>query len=118
MTFQPSELKKNRSRRLRKKLHLDEFQELGLHLAFTIDREQVDFEEALDRWLDYIERQGWSFGGGGTDAEISGYLCQAANGSLTAQDRDAIASWLTVQPWVTGHRLAPLSDAWYGPWEA
>lgn len=44
-------------------------------------------------------------------------LCQAANGSLTAQDRDAIASWLAVQPWVTGHRLAPLSDAWYGPWE-
>ncbi|WP_421205560.1 50S ribosome-binding protein YggL [Aeromonas sp. 601027] len=38
MTFQPSELNKKRSRRLRKKLHLDEFQELGLHLTFTIDR--------------------------------------------------------------------------------
>ncbi|WP_421208866.1 50S ribosome-binding protein YggL [Aeromonas sp. 602396] len=63
MTFQPSELNKKRSRRLRKKLHLDEFQELGLHLTFTIDRAQVDFEEALDRWLDYIELQGWSFGG-------------------------------------------------------
>ncbi|WP_441254764.1 50S ribosome-binding protein YggL [Aeromonas sp. A600620] len=52
---------------------------------------------------------------GGADAELSGYLCQAANDSLTSQDREAIANWLTVQPWVTGHRLAPLSDAWYGP---
>ncbi|AGM42223.1 50S ribosome-binding protein YggL [Aeromonas hydrophila] len=119
MTFQPSELGKKRSRRLRKKLHLDEFQELGLHLVFTIEPSEVDFEEVLDRWLEYIEPQGWIFGGGGSLSghEISGYLCQSAKGSLTESDRKEVANWLTAQPWVIEHRLAPLSDAWYGSWE-
>ena len=109
---------KNRSRRLRKKLHVGEFQEFGFQLMFSLKPDLVSFEEALDRWLEFIESQGWGFGGGGTPSahEISGYLCQFATGSLTEADREQAACWLASQPWVATHQIEPLSDAWYGPW--
>ena len=111
---------KTRSRRLRKKLHLGEFQEFGFQLTFVLKPELVSFEEALDRWLAFIESQGWGFGGGGalSGREIGGYLCQFAGGTLTESDREQTAQWLTSQSWVASHQIAPLSDAWYGPWEA
>jgi uncharacterized protein YggL (DUF469 family) len=39
---------KNRSRRLRKKLHVGEFQEFGFTIAFIIDLHQTRFDDALD----------------------------------------------------------------------
>ncbi|MEB8285618.1 YggL family protein [Aeromonas veronii] len=110
---------KPRTRRLRKKLRVGEFQEFGFSLTFTIDPQQTGCEEALDRWIDYIESQGWCFGGGGSllGHEIEGYLCQYDGGTLTESDREQVTHWLAGQPWVTGHQLAPLNDVWHGPWE-
>mgnify|MGYP000853212791 CR=1 FL=1 len=110
---------KNRSRRLRKKLHVGEFQEFGFQLMFSLKPQLASFEEALDRWLEFIESQGWGFGGGGvlSGLEIGGYLCQIAGGSLTEADREQAACWLASQPWVASHQIDPLSDAWYGPWQ-
>lgn len=107
-----------RSRRLRKKLHVGEFQEFGFTLSFTIDLQQKSFDDALDDWIDYVESQGWCFGGGGSvlDKEIEGYLCQYSGGTLTDADREQAAKWLTSEPWVVSHQIDPLSDAWYGPW--
>ena len=111
---------KTRSRRLRKKLHLGEFQEFGFQLTFTLKPELANFEEALDRWLAFIESQGWAFGGGGalSGREIGGYLCQFAGGTLTESDREQTTQWLASQSWVASPQIAPLNDAWYGPWEA
>lgn len=108
-----------RSRRLRKKLHVGEFQEFGFTLSFTIDLQQKSFDDALDDWIDYVESQGWGFYGGGdvTGNEIAGFLCQYDGGSLTESDRELVACQLAIHPWVTAHHLAPLSDLWYGPWE-
>lgn len=119
MVFNPSVLNKKRSRRLRKKLHVGEFQELGFTLTFTIDLQQKSFDDSLDGWIDYVESQGWCFYGGGdvTSNEIEGFLCQYDGGSLTESDRELVACQRATQPWVTAHRLAPLSDLWYGPWE-
>ncbi|MBL0643988.1 DUF469 family protein [Aeromonas veronii] len=52
-----------------------------------------------------------------TGNEIEGVLCQYDGGSLTESDRELVAYQLAIQPWVTAHHLAPLSDLWYGPWE-
>ncbi|ALP40167.1 50S ribosome-binding protein YggL [Aeromonas schubertii] len=111
---------KKRSRRLRKKLHLGEFQKFGFPLTFTFDPQQTDFDEALDNWLAFAESQAWGFYGGGAIADhiINGYLCQFDGGTLTEQDRAASEKWLAAQPWVTSHQVAPLTDAWYGPFEA
>ncbi|TNJ14474.1 hypothetical protein CF111_21000 [Aeromonas sobria] len=119
MTLQPAPHKK-RSRRLRKKLHLGEFQEFGFTIAFNIDLHQKSYEDALDNWIDYIESQGWCFGGGGSllDNRTEGYLCQYNNRNMTMteSDREEAGKWLAAQPWVLSHQVAPLSDAWYGPW--
>ena len=115
MTLQPAP-HKNRSRRLRKKLHVGEFQEFGFNFSFTADLQQKGFDDALDDWIDFIESQGWCFGGGGSDHQIKGYLTQVDSGTLTESDRELVAQWLTSQSWVTTHQLDPLSDAWYGPW--
>ncbi|HHQ4555036.1 TPA: 50S ribosome-binding protein YggL [Aeromonas veronii] len=48
MVFHPADLHKKRSRRLRKKLRVGEFQEFGFSLTFTIDPQQTGCEEALD----------------------------------------------------------------------
>ena len=76
----------NRSRRLRKKLRVGEFQEFGFSLTFTIDPQQTGCEEALDRWIDYIESQGWCFGGGGSGCLVCAWraapqgVCQSPGG--------------------------------------
>lgn len=118
MTLQHNTHQK-RSRRLRKKLHVGEFQECGFALGFTFDPQQTDFDEAIDRWIEFVEEQGWGFGGGGdmTGHVIEGYLCQFARGTLTDTDREQVAKWLAAQPWVLSHQLALLNDVWYGPWE-
>ncbi|MFQ1650051.1 YggL family protein [Aeromonas veronii] len=117
MALQPAP-HKNRSRRLRKKLHVGEFQECGFELGFNFDPQQTDVDQALDRWIEFVEAQGWCFGGGGdmTSHVIAGYLCQFARSTLTDADREQAACWLASQPWVISHQIAPLSDVWYGPW--
>jgi len=119
MVVHPADIHKKRSRRLRKKLHVGEFQVFGFAITFTINRQLKNFDDALDGWIDYVESQSWCFGGGGSvlDNEIEGYLCRYDRGSLTESDRDLVAYWLAEQSWVTAHYLAPLSDVWYGPWE-
>ena len=118
MTLQQLESLKKRSRRLRKKLRVGEFQEFGITLTFTVDLQQMSFEDALDGWIAFVESQGWCFGGGGSlmGNEIGGFLCQYDGGTLTESDREQVAHWLMAQSWVTAQQIAPLSDAWYGPW--
>jgi uncharacterized protein YggL (DUF469 family) len=53
-----------RSRRLRKKLRLDEFQEFGFEVEFSLVPEAgVDSDQGMDRWIELVESQGWSFFG-------------------------------------------------------
>jgi uncharacterized protein YggL (DUF469 family) len=61
----PTEREKPRKRRLRKKLHVGEFQELGFEVRFSWQSDaEHDFDEKLDEWIDFVESQGWAFGGG------------------------------------------------------
>lgn len=53
---------KNRSRRLRKKLHIEEFQELGFSVArrFAEGTSVEDIDSTLDTFIDeVIEPNGW-----------------------------------------------------------
>jgi uncharacterized protein YggL (DUF469 family) len=60
-------------KRLRKKKHVGEFQELGVELEMTL-RAGVDFDEFLDAFLcDAVEANGLAFGGGGRDDLLSGF---------------------------------------------
>lgn len=101
-----------RSRRLRKKLHLDEFQELGFDVE-TVLKEPLAgaAEEALLIAFieDVIEPRGLIYGGGVS----CGYVCKAGGGSATDEDRTAVQNWLQARAEFTSVTVKELSDAWY-----
>ena len=58
---------KARSRRLRKKLHVGEFQEIGFDVDFSF-KEGTDIQvidTVVDEFIAFVEEQGLEFGGGG-----------------------------------------------------
>lgn len=98
-----------RSRRLRKKLHVDEFREDGFHVRFVL--RALSAAEADRFWDDFvaeaIEARGLTYGGG-----EQGFVA-ARRGSATEADRDAVRDWLAARPEVASAEIGPLVDAWY-----
>lgn len=103
---------RKRNRRLRKKLHLGEFQQLGFEVSITLKPDLgID---ALDRLLDdfildAIERNDLAYGGG-TDG---GFISTWNRGSASETHRTMVENWLSRRPEVVSVRLGTLVDAWY-----
>lgn len=92
----PEQTEKPRKCRLCKKLHLDEFQELGFSFELIYDRSALPHDDVLGHLTDFVEAQGRVLGGGGSpeQAEISDYLCLVRVGSLDEADREGARPWL------------------------
>lgn len=103
---------KNRSRRLRKKLHLGEFVEYGVKVAIRL-QENANSDQALDQWLTFVEANNMAFGGGQRPGEINGFVTTFGRGTLTEDDRQKISNWLDAQAEVQGADVSPLLDAHY-----
>jgi uncharacterized protein len=102
---------KRRSRRLRKKLRTGEFRELGFELALQLDRDlAASADDAFwDAFIvECIEGLGLSYGGSTT-----GYITRAGRGSASAEDREAVRTWLAHRTELAGFELGPLDDVWY-----
>ncbi|KAA0696661.1 DUF469 domain-containing protein [Halopseudomonas laoshanensis] len=102
----------NRSRRLRKKLCVDEFQELGFELNLDL-KDDLSVEE-IDTFLDQfilqaLDANGLDYVGG----EDFGLVCLAGRGSVTEEQRAAVESWLKGRSELTKVEVSPLLDAWY-----
>lgn len=100
---------KQRSRRLRKKLHVGEFQEFGLAYKTRIkpgSNEVVFVDALLDELIDPrgLEFGGWAAGG---------FVSKAGPGSLTEEDRLALIDWLGKRPEVEAVLMSGPLDAWY-----
>ncbi|SDJ81895.1 hypothetical protein SAMN04488540_1145 [Ferrimonas sediminum] len=105
---------KSRSRRLRKKLYLDEFAIFGFELSFVLDVAENDIEKFLDEFVDVIEDNGLIIGGGGFK-EFSAFVCSGRRyGSATDDDRQFIEKWLTSKPSISNVVVGKLVDANYG----
>lgn len=117
-TKQPNQ-QKTRTRRLRKKLRVGEFQELGFSISFRFDSQRHTLDQAIEHWIEFVESQGWSFGGGGGEGVdiLSGYLASFKRGCLGEDDRELARQWLDSQPGFTCIQCSNLSDSWHGPWE-
>lgn len=102
---------RNRSRRLRKKLRVDEFQELGFGICmqFTHDLSEQELYQFLDDFLTLVEQRKLCFGGCET-----GFIAPANRGTATENDREAINEWLSARPEVSNITIGQLCDAWYG----
>ncbi|MDF3867718.1 50S ribosome-binding protein YggL [Pseudomonas denitrificans (nom. rej.)] len=102
----------HRSRRLRKKLCVDEFQELGFELSFQY--KEGTGEEAVGAFMKRftgiaVEPNNLVYSG----CDEYGFICLARRGSVSAEQRELIDEWLKQQPELAGVSVSPLIDAWY-----
>lgn len=102
----------NRSRRLRKKLCVEEFQELGFELNLNFKPEQSD--EAIDSFLEQflseaMEANGLGYVGG----DDFGLVCLAKRGSVSEEQRTAVDAWLKARSELADYTASPLIDVWY-----
>ena len=105
---------KNRSRRLRKKLCVDEFQELGFDIAWQF--EDGTDNDAIDAFIDkffveVIEPNGLGFGGEG-DLLWHGLICTQKHGKCTDEHRAAVEKWMNSQK-VKSVTVSELYDVWW-----
>ncbi|AHM72282.1 YggL family protein [Yersinia hibernica] len=87
---------KNRSRRLRKKMHIDEFQELGFSVQWTFpEGTDVDvIDKTVDAFIDeVIEANGLAFDGSGY-LQWEGLICLQEIGHCTDEHRALVTKWL------------------------
>lgn len=105
-------------KRLRKKLHLGEFQELGFQVRFRLpdDWHEADLERFLDAFImDAIEREGLVCGGGcGRVWDI--VVSRPHRGSATETDRASVHQWLVRHQTASDITIGPLVDMWHGAW--
>ncbi len=102
-----------RTRRLRKKLRVGDFRELGFAVSLRLSRtlSDRDFDDLWTRFIVHaIEARDLAFGGG-----QDGFVTRAGRGSATEADREAVRAWLEAQPGVEAVTVGPLEDAWHGP---
>lgn len=104
---------RHRTRRLRKKLRVGEFQEFGFDVSFKL-RDGVDEIQLSSFWdafiFQAIEQNGLAFGGG-----TNGFVCAWGRGSAQESHRELVRGWLVAHPEVELAHTGPLVDAWYGP---
>ena len=101
----------SRSRRLRKKLRVDEFQQFGFWVEFQLSS-GLNTHQTIQFWDSFIteavEANQLTYGG----SEI-GFVVPEGNFSATEPHRHFIDSWLSVRPEVSTVNIGPLIDAWY-----
>lgn len=104
---------KRRSKRLQKKLHLNEFQELGFDVdikfkeEITPEQKDIFFERFLE---ECVEANKFMLGG----TCESFFICKV-KGSCTEEDRILLDNYITKSPEVSEVDVYTLIDAWYGP---
>lgn len=104
--------KRTRSRRLRKKLRIGEFQTRGFDYELTwrapplIERQDRFIDQLLEQ---VIEPRALSMGGGGNCGFVA-----ARRGSVTEADREPFDGWIRNWPDIAKFQIGRLRDAWYG----
>lgn len=105
-------------KRLRKKLHVGEFQELcfEINAQLKTDLNETDFDKFVDDFiLEAIERNQLEFGGGGNPEKWNGFASLSKKyGSPTDNHREKVRNWLEKRAEVVEYEIGNLRDAWYG----
>ncbi len=102
-------------KRLRKKLRLGKFQELGFEVQFRLPDNwtKADLNRFWESFItDAIEREGLMCGGGcGLAWDIT--VTRPYRASATEVDRAKLSQWLTARPAVSDLVVGPLVDVWH-----
>lgn len=103
-----------RSRRLRKKMHIDEFQELGFSVGFVFP--EGTSEETIDSTVDaliedVIDPNGLAFDGSGY-LQWEGLICLQQTGKCTDEHRELVRKWLEDRK-LNNIQVTELFDVWW-----
>jgi uncharacterized protein len=107
-------------RRLRKKLRLGEFTQMGFGIKYQPKPGLADTarDALLDRFLlQAIEAHDLHCGGGGGPEEWDFFVCPNGRRTATDADRQSVRAWLESHPDVTNVRVGRLENAWHGDGE-
>jgi uncharacterized protein YggL (DUF469 family) len=110
----PADFDKPRSRRLRKKLRIAEFQEFGFEFEGPIKVGESDMDAVILEIIQQIEGNNWCIGMGCSDGIAAGFISPHKRGTLTEGDRQAFRSWVATRPWNDGIEVRELRDCWHG----
>lgn len=105
---------KNRSARLRKKLRVDEYQELGFDVSWVFDASvsEQDIDSVVDEFInEVIEKRNLGFHGGG-HKDWQGIVATQQLGKCTEDDRDAVKEFWRNQK-VSQIEISELYDIWW-----
>lgn len=105
----------NRSRRLKKKLRVDEFQELGFDICWKFDESvtELQIDQYVERFVsEVIEARKLGFHGGGF-RQWEGVIATQKLGKCTEEDRLAAETFWKELP-VTELTVGQLYDIWWG----
>ena len=99
-------------KRLRKKLRLKDFQELGFQVSFDLAVEPKSAAELafMEELLTFVESIDLFIGGSST----SFYAVADNHNSATPEQQEALRDWLSQNASVSNVNIGPLTDAWYG----
>ncbi|GIU51585.1 MULTISPECIES: 50S ribosome-binding protein YggL [Shewanella] len=106
---------KNRTRRLRKKLRVDEFQELGFDVVWTFEESisEEDIDKTVDEFIDQvIEPRNLGFHGGGHKM-WEGIIATQQIGKCTEEDVAAVKAFWEAKK-VSELEVSALYDIWWG----
>ena len=103
---------KKRSRRLRKKLHKNEFAVFGFTFSCTLSTLTDSSDALLDRFLDFIESHDLVVGAGISSDSFDGFITSNERyGSVSEEQKAKIEHWLSVQPACLKVHVGELVDA-------
>jgi uncharacterized protein YggL (DUF469 family) len=111
-------IKSKLKRRLRKKKHLGEFQQLGFEISVSLKKDFNEFEfgKFTDDFIVKIERSRLQFSGGGDGNAWAGFVTSEGKfTSPTDDDRKKIRIWLESRSEVEDCKVGELLDAWNEP---
>jgi len=107
-------------KRIRKKLHKGEFQELGFQVLLKINLQDSEIDQFIDELQEYYYQYGMSSCGGGYPSEdnqeiyeLSFLFTPQKRGSLTEQHRKLIAEWCMGKSEIIDYKINELHDLWY-----
>lgn len=102
-------------KRLRKKLHLDEFAVQGFEFSCRINTDQLSADDFFDGLIELVENRGLVIEGDGSDHDFTAYVISGGRYDSTSQDDiDAVKQWLDTTKGIESAKVEGLSDAYYG----
>lgn len=107
-------------KRLRKKLRVGEFNEMGFLVGYryAADKSESDRFELLERFLEKaIEANGLLCIGFPKEEQQNQFdafvMLDESRGSVKEEQRQAVMEWLKGEGEISSYHVSPLMDAWY-----